>query len=124
MQPNTVQLRLALRPTRVDDNVAYFKSEVLPRIKDQPGFQAVRQMINRETGQGAVGTVWADQKAMQAWAKEAEVRREEAGKARGIEFSEPSFREVVLCCTGQLCLLGSKWRTLIPKPRKTAWPCG
>jgi heme-degrading monooxygenase HmoA len=88
--------RVSMDPTRVEDNVAYFKSEVLPRMKEQPGFQTVRQLINRETGQGAVGTVWADQKSMLAWAEEAKVRREEAGKARGIKFSEPSFREVVL----------------------------
>jgi hypothetical protein len=35
-------------------------------MKEQRGFQAVRQMINRETGQGAAGTVWADQESMQA----------------------------------------------------------
>jgi heme-degrading monooxygenase HmoA len=88
--------RVSMDPTRVDDNAAYFKSEVVPRIKEQPGFQAVRQLINRETGEGDVGTWWADQKSMQAWAEEAKVRREEVAKARGITFSEPSFREVVL----------------------------
>jgi heme-degrading monooxygenase HmoA len=87
--------RISMDPTRVDDNVAYFKSRV-PRMKEQPGFQSVRQMINRETGQGAVGTVWADQKSMQAWAEEAKALREEASTARGIKFSEPSLREVVL----------------------------
>ena len=87
--------RVSMDPTRVDDNVAYFKSEVLPRIKEQPGFRAVRQMINRETGQGTVGTVWANEDSMQKWAEEAKVRREQA-MARGLTFSEPSFREVVL----------------------------
>ncbi len=89
-------VRVSMDPTRVDDNIAHFKREVVPRMKEQPGFQAVRQMINRETGQGAVGTVWADHESMQAWAAEAVVLREEAGKARGIKFSEPSFREIVL----------------------------
>jgi heme-degrading monooxygenase HmoA len=88
--------RISMDPTRVDDNVAQFKSEVVPQMKEQPGFQAVRQLINRETGQGAVGTVWADQMSMQKWAKEARARRDEAAKTRGITFSEPSFREVVL----------------------------
>jgi heme-degrading monooxygenase HmoA len=53
-------------------------------------------MITRETGQGAAGTVWADQESMQAWAEGAKVRRAEAGRAQGIKFSEPSFREIVL----------------------------
>jgi heme-degrading monooxygenase HmoA len=89
-------VRVSMDRTRVDDNVAHFKSVVVPRMKEQPGFQAVRQMIDRETGEGAVGTVWADQQSMKAWAEEAKVLREETGKARGITFSEPSFREVVV----------------------------
>ena len=81
--------------TSVDDNVAQFKSEVVPRMKGQPGFRAVRQMINRETGEGGVGTVWADHESMRKWAEEAKVRREQAA-ARRTTLSEPSFREVVL----------------------------
>lgn len=87
--------RVSMDPARVDDNEAYFKSEVAPVMKKQPGFLALRQLLNRETGQGAVGTVWADAESMQKWAEEAKVRREQA-VARGVTFSEPSFREVVL----------------------------
>ena len=87
--------RVNMDPTRVDDHVAQFKREVVSRMKEQPGFRAVRQMINRETGEGRVGTVWADPESMQKWAEGSKDRREQAA-ARGITLLEPSFREIVL----------------------------
>ena len=35
-----------------------------PQIKASPGFQGLRNMINRDTGEGLVGTAWSDQEAM------------------------------------------------------------
>ena len=35
-------------------------------MKAQPGFVAVRNMIDRSTGEGAVGSVWADEESMRA----------------------------------------------------------
>jgi hypothetical protein len=86
--------RISMDPTKIDENLAFFKSEILPRIKASAGFQAVRHMINRETGHGLVGTAWANQDAMRSAAAEAQSRRQE-GIARGVSFGDVSFREIL-----------------------------
>ncbi len=86
--------RISMDPAKIDENLAFFKSDVLPRIKANAGFQAVRNMINRKTGHGLVGTVWADQDTMKAAATEAQSRRQE-GIARGVSFGDVSYREVL-----------------------------
>jgi heme-degrading monooxygenase HmoA len=87
--------RISMDPGKIDDNIAFFESEVAPQIKASPGFQGLRNMINRDTGVGLVGTAWSDQEAMKRAASEAEARREQ-GRARGVNFGETSFREIVL----------------------------
>jgi heme-degrading monooxygenase HmoA len=86
--------RFSMDPAKIDDNVAFFKSEVLPRLKAQPGFQTLRHMINRETGQGIVGAVWADQKSSKDAAELALPRRKQA-EDRGVVFGETSEREIL-----------------------------
>ena len=60
---------------RVDQNLEYFKREVLPQIKAGPGLLTVRQMVNRETGEALVGTTWVDHASMRA-AADAAVERQ------------------------------------------------
>jgi len=86
--------RISMDPAKIDENLAFFKSDVLPRIKAGAGFQAVRNMIDRKTGHGLVGTVWANQDAMKAAAAEAQSRRQE-GIARGVSFGDVSYREIL-----------------------------
>jgi heme-degrading monooxygenase HmoA len=86
--------RISMDPAKVDENVEFFKREVLPQIKENSGFLAVRHMINRKTGEGAVGTVWADQGSMDAAAEAAEARRQMAA-GQGVTFGEQSKREIV-----------------------------
>jgi heme-degrading monooxygenase HmoA len=87
--------RISMDPGKIDDNIAFFKSEIVPQIKASPGFQGLRNMINRDSGQGLVGTAWSDREAMKRAAGEAEDRREQ-GRARGVNFGETSYREIVL----------------------------
>lgn len=86
--------RISMDPAKVDENTEFFKREVLPLIKASPGFMAVRNMVDRKTGEGAVGTVWADQGSMDAAAEAADARREIAA-GRGVTFGEQSKREIV-----------------------------
>ena len=86
--------RISMDPSKIDENVGFFKSSILPRITAAPGFLALRNMMDRKTGNGAVGTVWADQDAMKNAAAEAQARRDE-GRARGVNFEEDSYREIV-----------------------------
>jgi heme-degrading monooxygenase HmoA len=86
--------RISMDPANIDENFAFFKSDVLPRFKANAGFQSVRNMLDRETGHGLVGTVWANQDAMKAAAAEAQSRRQE-GIARGVSFGDVSYREIL-----------------------------
>jgi heme-degrading monooxygenase HmoA len=98
-EPPTVGCSLLVRPISMDpamieENLDFFRREVLPQIKANPGFRAMRQMINRQTGEGMVGTVWADRAAMDAAAEAAEARRPVAAQQR-VTFGEQSKREIV-----------------------------
>jgi heme-degrading monooxygenase HmoA len=86
--------RISMDPAKIDENLDFFRREVLPQIKANPGFCAVRNMINRQTGEGIVGTVWADKASMDAGAEAGEARRQQAAQ-RGVMFGEQSKREIV-----------------------------
>lgn len=91
--------RISMDPSRVDENLAFFEREVLPQIKANPGFQAVRNMVNRGTGDGMVGTVWADKASLEAAAQAAETRRQQAAD-QGVTFGEQSRREILFAELG------------------------
>jgi heme-degrading monooxygenase HmoA len=85
--------RVSMDPAKVDDNLEFFEREVLPQIKANNGLLVVRQMVNRQTGEAIVGTVWADRASMQAAAADAQQRQ---GVAAGrVTFGEQSQRELV-----------------------------
>lgn len=87
--------RVSMDPAQVDENLEYFKREVLPQIKAAPGFRALRNMIDPQTGEGIVGSIWDDEASMRAAADAAMARRPDA-TARGVNFGETSFREILL----------------------------
>jgi hypothetical protein len=98
-QPPRIGARLLVRPismdpATVDENIEFFKAEVLPRIKAGSGYLALRNLVNRETGEGAVGSLWDSDSALEAAAAAAEERRP-IGEQRGITFGELSRRETV-----------------------------
>jgi hypothetical protein len=86
--------RVSMDPASIDGNLAFFRQVVLPEFKASPGFCAARNMINRETGAGVVGTIWVDEASMEAAAADAETRRARAAQ-RGVVFGEQSKREIV-----------------------------
>lgn len=86
--------RISMDPAKIDENAVFFRSEILPRIKAAPGFLALRNMIDRTTGRGLVGSAWTDQDAMKNAASQAQARRPE-GIARGVSFDGDSYREIV-----------------------------
>jgi heme-degrading monooxygenase HmoA len=90
-----VVTRTSMDPASVDDNIAFFKNEVSAQIKAEPGFCALRNMIDRQTGRGVVGTVWENRGAMEAFAAKSSERRAPA-VSRGISFDETSYRELLL----------------------------
>ena len=86
--------RASMDPAKVEDNLAYFKSEVVPRIKANPGFLGLRNLLNREAGQTIVGTLWADPDSLRSALAQGEQRRQEAID-RGVSFGEISEREIL-----------------------------
>jgi heme-degrading monooxygenase HmoA len=85
--------RVNMDPAKIDDNLNFFKETVLPQIKASPGFVAVRHMINRSTGDGIVGSIWADVASMNNAAEAAQQRQAQA-EGR-VSFGEQSKREVL-----------------------------
>jgi heme-degrading monooxygenase HmoA len=86
--------RISMDPAKVDENLEAFKNEVLPQIKAAPGFRSMRVMINPQTGEGASGAIYDDEQSMQAAAEAAMARRPDA-TARGVNFGETSYREIL-----------------------------
>lgn len=85
--------RLTMDPAKVDDNIDFFRTTILPQIKATAGFRGVRQLINRETGSAIVSTLWDDPAAMDKAAVEAEARQAQA--AGRVTFGEQSKREIL-----------------------------
>jgi heme-degrading monooxygenase HmoA len=86
--------RVGMDPSKVDENVAFFKSDVLPVFKSQPGFCALRNMIDRTTGKGAVCSVWESQDALDAFVAMQPERRKIA-ESRGVRFDDQETREIL-----------------------------
>jgi len=86
----------SMDPSKIDENLDFFKTEVLPRIKAAPGFCAVRNMVNRSSGEGLVGTIWVDRAAMDDQVGKAAESRRAASSTQGITFGDISLREIVV----------------------------
>ena len=93
--PGTALLvrRVSMDPAKVDDNIEFFRSTVLPQIQATPGFRGVRQLVNRETGDSLVGTLWDDEAAMENATVEAEARQAQA--AGRVTFGEQTKRQIL-----------------------------
>ncbi len=87
--------RLSMDPASVEDNIAFFKDQVMPMIQAAPGFCALRNMADRQTGRALVGVVFEDRASLDAYAALSDERRAPA-LARGITFGETSIREILL----------------------------
>jgi heme-degrading monooxygenase HmoA len=85
----------SMDPAKVDENIEFFKNTVAKEISSAPGFLALRNMINRQTGEGIVGTLWENTQARQAAIDMAMARRGDAA-GRGVTLGEPSLREIIL----------------------------
>lgn len=87
--------RLSMDPALVDEVIAFFKSDVLPVFKSQPGFCGLHNMIDRATGKAIVGSAWETQEALDAYLAVQPERRKIA-ESRGVRFDEQESREVLL----------------------------
>jgi heme-degrading monooxygenase HmoA len=81
-------------PATVDDNLIFFKETVVPDMKAMPGFIGVRSLIDRKTGEGRVGSVWADEESLKRQLEKSAQRRAMAGE-RGIEFGDDYVSDIL-----------------------------
>jgi len=86
--------RFHMDPGKIDANVEVFKNEVVPRMKSLRGFRAVRQMIDRTTGEGRTGIVFSDRAALEA-GQETRSQLMKAARERGIEFGPDDVLDVL-----------------------------
>lgn len=82
-----------MEPAAIDANLAFFRAEVLPLVKQEKGYRAVRQLIDRTTGEGLSAVVLDDQAALRLAVAHAEERRALAEK-RGVVLGDWSAREI------------------------------
>jgi hypothetical protein len=100
-----------LDPARVHENVEFFRQTVLPQMQARPGFLAVRHLIDRSTGQGRVGSVWADEASLSASLAESEQRREMA-RDRGVDSATAAYWR----CSSTPCKGGPAARKIPLRP--------
>ena len=85
---------ITMDPAKIDDNLAFFQQVVVPELKASPGLLAVRNLMNRTTGDGRVGTTWTDDASMEAQLAQTEQRSARAAE-RGVIFGSDRFAEVL-----------------------------
>lgn len=56
--------RVASAPERLEEGAATFERELLPQIKDLPGFVGAAALGDRQAGRAASVTYWASEEAM------------------------------------------------------------
>jgi hypothetical protein len=87
--------RISLDPARLDETLAYTEREVLPKVSALAGFRAIRTLVNPETGEGRVGTVWDDDQSLKAAAEATLDLRPEIIASTGVTFGDRVFAEIV-----------------------------
>jgi hypothetical protein len=83
--------RATTEPAKVDGALQYFKTEILPQIKQDPGLLFVRQLVDRQSGQLVVGTGWSDAASMKKGLEKALKRAATAP----VTITDRSEREIV-----------------------------
>jgi hypothetical protein len=79
---------------RVDELIDFFRNEILPGILGSPDVRAVRNLINRQTGEGRISVVYSDQAALKA-SDSARRERMATASERGVQFGEARILEVL-----------------------------
>jgi heme-degrading monooxygenase HmoA/quinol monooxygenase YgiN len=83
-------------PDRVEETLAAFRSEIIPRMDDVPGFCSLSLLIDRQTGLGSLATVYADRAAMDATRDLISGMRDEFAPRMGVTVTEEAEFDVVL----------------------------
>jgi heme-degrading monooxygenase HmoA len=83
-------------PDRMDDVLDTFRTTMLSRIEDLPGFCSVSLMIDRQDGRMATAVTYDDRDAMMRANDRAADLRQEAGRTLAMDITEVAEFELVL----------------------------
>ena len=87
-------VRVRMDPTKIEQNIAWFKETIVPMITTQPRFCSLRNMVDRQSGRAISGSVFEDKASADASVAGIPERRA-AAEERGITFEEISQREIL-----------------------------
>jgi heme-degrading monooxygenase HmoA len=79
---------------RIDELIEFFRNDILPGILSNPDVRAVRNLINRQTGEGRISVIYSDQAALKA-SDSARKERMATASERGVQFGEARVLEVL-----------------------------
>jgi heme-degrading monooxygenase HmoA len=83
-------------PGRTDETLDAFRSTIIPRMDDVPGFCSLSLLIDRQTGQGSVTAVYADRASMAATRDQLSRMRDEFAAQMGVEVTDEAEFDVVI----------------------------
>lgn len=92
MRVNTVQAA----PDKLEDGITFVRENVVPLLKQQPGFQALMMGVNRQNGRSYVTSAWESAEARQASDNAVRAQRGQAGQVMGGQVSVDEYEVVFI----------------------------
>ena len=84
-------------PDKLEDGIRFVRDQVVPLLKQQPGFQAAMMGVNRDSGRAYVTSAWESAEARQASDARVRDQRSQAGELLGgIQVSVDEYEIVFL----------------------------
>jgi len=83
-------------PAQVDRMIDTFRTSLVPRIDDVPGFCSLSLLVDRQTGAGSLTAVYNDRQAMEASREQVMSMREEISRQVDMEITEVAEFDLVL----------------------------
>ena len=94
-------LRIELEPAAVDDGVASYRDEVLPRLVDSPGLCSALLLVDRSAGQAVAFSSWEDEVAVEKAHHLLDQVRADVTRSLGARFA-PAETYTMVRSTAQL----------------------
>ncbi|MCF6746170.1 hypothetical protein E9529_18210 [Blastococcus sp. KM273128] len=83
-------------PDRIDKVVDVFRTDLIPRMDEMPGFCSLSLMLDRQTGDNSLTAVYADRQAMEASRQRAMYIRDEFRRGLRMSATDVAEFDVVL----------------------------
>jgi heme-degrading monooxygenase HmoA len=83
-------------PGQMDRMLDTFRTSMLPRVEDLPGFCAANMMVDRPSGRTALAVAYESREAMERANEQAARLRQEAGELMGLQIDEIAEFDLLL----------------------------